>query len=138
MVEYTACTKELVGDLSTWSNISRWEVYGAVDELSVDLDEICSSEYMDTHIMIFPAWLVYSEAEEMCHRFGGWVNFDADPDLLKGRDMIMFEKVKQFSYGNQPNDRCGKRLLIGINDLEEEGVWRITRTNQLLENFLYS
>ena len=50
----------------------------------------------------------------MCHRFGGWVNFDADPDLLKGRDMIMFEKVKQFSYGNQPNDRYTLDKLTNI------------------------
>ena len=26
----------LVGDLSTWSNISRWEVYGAGDLLKVE------------------------------------------------------------------------------------------------------
>ena len=26
----------LVGDLSTWSNISRWEVYGAGDLLKVN------------------------------------------------------------------------------------------------------
>ena len=46
-----------------------------------------------------------SEAEDMCHRFGGWVNFDPDENLIMNRDMVMFEKVKKFSYGNQPNDR---------------------------------
>ena len=62
----------------------------------------------------------------MCHRFGGWVNFDADPDLFKGRDMIMFEKVKQFSYGNQPNDRY---TLDKINYIAIFGILKIKCLN---------
>ena len=30
--------------------------------------------------------------------------------------------------------RCGKRMWVGINDDEEEGVWRYTKTNKLLND----
>ena len=34
----------LVGDLSTWSNISRWEVYGAGDLLKVNKENFFFTE----------------------------------------------------------------------------------------------
>ena len=41
----------LVGDLSTWSNISRWEVYGAGDLLKVNKENFFLPKELKTFVL---------------------------------------------------------------------------------------
>ena len=55
----------------------------------------------------------YKEAKEMCQRFGGALHFNPDPASIY-KDNDLFEAVKVFSYGNQPNDRWVGNYLKSI------------------------
>ena len=70
----------------------------------------------------------------MCKRLGGRLHFEDNNDKFLNHDVKMFKAVQPLSYKNKPNPRCAKRLYVGADDEQEENIWIVKDTQELVEN----
>ena len=77
--------------------------------------------------MHFPSRLNWYESRSMCRRFGGRLHIDKDPDSIISRSYPMVE----FGEKLRPS-RCD-RVWLGASDEQEEGVWRDSETDEILD-----
>lgn len=64
----------------------------------------------------------------MCWRLGGWLHYPNDTKTFLKEDQKLFKVLQPLSHKKKPNPRCGKRLWLGIDDLEEEDNWVVKKT----------
>ena len=67
-------------------------------------------------------------AQQMCWRLGGWLHYPNDTKTFLKEDQKLFKVLQPLSHKKKPNPRCGKRLWLGIDDLEQEDNWVVKKT----------
>ena len=77
--------------------------------------------------MLMPPLLNWFKARDLCRRFNGRLHIDNSAKSVRTRSFPLVEKGETF----RPQ-RC-RRVWLGASDLEEEGVWRDSETNEVLD-----
>lgn len=116
------------GDIASWDDANIWETAGEVSKLSLEKKEICSrTGSSEGIIMLMPPLLNWFKARDLCRRFNGRLHIDNSAKSVRTRSFPLVEKGETF----RPQ-RC-RRVWLGASDLEEEGVWRDSETNEVLD-----
>ena len=77
--------------------------------------------------MHFPSRLNWYESGSMCRRFGGRLHIDNDSESIVSRSYPLVEFGEKLSPS-----RCD-RVWLGASDEQEEGVWRDSETDEILD-----
>ena len=77
--------------------------------------------------MLMPTLLNWFKARDLCRRFSGRLHIDDSAESVRTRSFPLVEKGETL----RPQ-RCW-RVWLGATDLEEEGVWRDSETNEVLD-----
>ena len=121
--------KDLEGDIASWSDQSIWK--GSSNEVkksSMSKEEICSSGGASQDIlMLMPSEVSWPEAREACRRFGGRLHIDRSEESVRTRTFPLITKGEREFPG-----RC-TRVWLGASDIQEEGVWRDSETDEVLD-----
>ena len=103
------------------------------------MDQICDvaseSDPIGSKLMIFPEKETYFTAAAMCERFGGLLHFELEKEGWEERIIPRTIQVKDMAIRNKTNSRCGWRIWVAVSDQEEEGQWKITGTNKIVEDY---
>ena len=118
--------KELEGNIASWKETSIWRPSGSVTKTTMDKRTICSKEgFKDEIMMLLPSNVNWFQAVDMCRKFDGRLHIDTTPESV----------LNSFSYvekGERTNPARCARVWLGASDIQEEGVWRDSETNEVL------
>lgn len=106
-----------------------WETSGNVTMIEkMDKHKICSGEGSDEGtLMLMPSQLDWFHSRDLCRKFGGRLHVDKSLSSAKNRTIAMVERGETL----RP-DRC-VRVWLGATDLEEEGIWKDSENNEILD-----
>ena len=117
--------KESIGN---WNNRDAWDVIGTRKLSTVKSDEICAKfNFAQNILMLYPIKLNWYNSRSLCRRFGGQLHIDDSEKSVLQRSFSLVEKGEK----NNPN-RC-IRVWLGASDVEEEGIWRHSETNEVID-----
>ena len=117
-----------MGNIANWKNRKIWEIHGIGSKFTMDKKEICSTTGSSEGIlMIMPAEVNWYEARDLCRRFRGRLHIDKTEDSVIKRTIPLIARMREYRY-----ERC-KRIWLGASDVEEEGIWKDSETNEVLD-----
>ena len=94
----------------------------------MDKADICSTTGSSEGIlMLMPAELNWYEARDLCRRFKGRLHIDDNENSVITRTIPIIERGQKY----KPS-RC-RRVWLGASDVEEEGIWKDSETNEVLD-----
>ena len=125
----TIVFKELEGDLASWNDQSIWRgSSNEVRKVTISKEEICGTGGSSKDIlMLMPSQVNWHEAKEACRRFGGRLHIDRSEESVKERSFSLIAKGE-----TESPERC-IRVWLGASDIKEEGVWRDSETDEVLD-----
>ena len=143
MISYTTCQKvsfylafirianeyaqDLQGNLANWEENGIWRPTGSVTKTTMDKTTICSTEgSIEGMRKLLPSNVNWFQAVDMCRQLDGRLHIDTTPESVLTSYSIV-EKGERINP-----DRCA-RVWLGASDIQEEGVWRDSETNEVLD-----
>ena len=77
--------------------------------------------------MLMPAEVNWYEARGLCRRFKGRLHIDDTEDSVITRTIPLITRMREYR-----SERC-RRVWLGASDVEEEGIWKDSETNEVLD-----
>lgn len=116
------CNENFMGDIFS-TDSDELELIN-VDEESIFLEDVCLKK---EQFYIFPEARTFEESRKMCHIIGS----EMYGPVTQKRNLEINSTLWEENI-------CEKELLwIGVTDLQEEGVWRRLRDNQVVTDIFW-
>lgn len=137
------------GDLAAWDDDAWWEYEGDVTPSMMSKNDICSpGGSKEGVLMVMPPKLSWHGGNELCRRYYGdlttepqlFTNILLIPCRFGGRlhidhsaESVMTRSSPVVAHGETVRPSRCARVWLGATDRKEEGVWRDSETEEILD-----